>query len=191
MSSDFAGFSPSAIVGALQASWVASFSGVGVSSSGMKVGKAWAYSLSPSMRDAASKRIILIHVGGKHYDQLLLRLGFHCPTISRNFLRGQLYMRKRRLRIGTKPHSFVMLGPPGSGKSMIAKRIGLLHPLGGERAGLVLDPEHALVSVRPFRSPHSTISDIGLLGGGAIPAPDEISVAHNGVPGDLRPRSAK
>lgn len=88
-------------------------------------------------------------------------------------------------------HNFLIIGPPGSGKSMIAKRIPTIMPdptlqeyleiLQIQSASGATKRWDALEKKRPFRSPHHTISDVGLLGGGTIPGPGEISLAHNGV----------
>jgi magnesium chelatase family protein len=106
-------------------------------------------------------------------------------------IKGQQNVRRAVEIAVSGGHNLLMIGSPGSGKSMIAKRIPTIMPRPSmdefleilsiqSAAGTTLGSENRYFQ-RPFRSPHHTISDVGLLGGGSIPGPGEISLAHNGV----------
>jgi len=99
---------------------------------------------------------------------------------------------KRALEVSAAGgHNMVMIGPPGSGKTMLSKRLPTILPDMSLEEALeatkvhsvagTLDAKKALLTIRPFRSPHHTISDVGLIGGGRLPRPGEVSLAHNGV----------
>lgn len=110
-------------------------------------------------------------------------------------VRGQFKVRRAMEVAAAGGHNMIMVGPPGAGKSMIAKRLPtILPPLTLEEAlettkihsvaGLLNKKKGAsssLIVQRPFRSPHHTITDVALVGGGTNPHPGEISLAHNGV----------
>ncbi len=106
-------------------------------------------------------------------------------------VRGQLFARRALEIACAGGHNLIAVGPPGSGKTMMARRVpGILPPLTFDEAVEVtsvhsvaglLPPGSGLVTHRPFRAPHHTISDIALIGGGSSPRPGEVSLAHHGV----------
>lgn len=106
-------------------------------------------------------------------------------------VRGQAYAKRALLIAAAGGHSLLMSGPPGAGKTMLAKRLPALLPPLDEAESLevtrvhsvagLLDGDHPVKTVRPFRAPHHTISAGGLVGGGSPPRPGEISLAHLGV----------
>ncbi len=106
-------------------------------------------------------------------------------------VRGQEFAKRALTVAAAGGHNVIMLGSPGSGKTMLARRVPtILPPLSPEESLETtriysavgrMDSGEALLTTRPFRSPHHTISDAGMVGGGSIPQPGEISLAHHGV----------
>ncbi len=106
-------------------------------------------------------------------------------------VKGQEHVKRSIEVAAAGGHNLIMIGPPGSGKTMIAKRIPSILPKLSIDESLettkiqstigILPSDTPLVVTRPYRSPHHTISDAGLIGGGKMPRPGEVSLAHNGV----------
>jgi len=106
-------------------------------------------------------------------------------------VKGQEHAKRALEIVAAGGHNLLMIGPPGAGKTMLARRLtGILPPMTFEESiettkiysvvGM-LSKDRPLITQRCFRSPHHTISDAGLIGGGVVPKPGEVSLAHNGV----------
>ena len=130
-----------------------------------------------------------LHPSPSHLEQLFER--FSVYDIDFADVRGQETAKRAMTLAAAAQHNLIMIGPPGSGKTMLSKRIPTVLPqlsalesIETTRIYSVLGQLPAgqpLMARRPFRSPHHTISDAGLVGGGSPPVPGEISKAHNGI----------
>ncbi len=113
------------------------------------------------------------------------------PTVDFDEVKGQPYARRAMEIAAAGGHNILMCGSPGSGKSMLAERLPTILPPLTQDEALVSSAIHSvcnllpagrgLLATRPFRAPHHTISDVGLMGGGSTILPGEVSLAHNGV----------
>jgi magnesium chelatase family protein len=118
---------------------------------------------------------------------------FQRPDFQADFkdVRGQENAKRAMEIAAAGGHNLIMVGPPGSGKTMLARRLPTVLPRLSFEESLetskiysvmgLMPKGYGLINIRPFRSPHHTISDAGLIGGGQNPKPGEVSVAHNGV----------
>jgi magnesium chelatase family protein len=106
-------------------------------------------------------------------------------------VKGQENIKRALTLAAAGGHNVILIGPPGAGKTMLARRLPTILPPMDLREALettkihsvagILPPDSSLILIRPFRSPHHTISDVALVGGGSHPSPGEISLSHNGV----------
>jgi magnesium chelatase family protein len=136
-------------------------------------------------KDAASLTPVVVNTREEFFDaQYEFEVDF-------NDVKGQENIKRAMEIAAAGGHNAILIGPPGAGKTMLAKRLptilpplSLLEALETTKIHSVagkLPENSSLVSKRPFRSPHHTISDVALVGGGGVPQPGEISLAHNGV----------
>lgn len=136
-------------------------------------------------KDATSLEPLIIDTRKQFYENL------EHPEFDFSDVKGQESIKRCMEIAAAGGHNVILIGPPGSGKTMLAKRLPTILPPMTLQEALETTKIHSVVgrvkenvglmSQRPFRSPHHTISDVALVGGGAYPQPGEISLSHNGV----------
>ena len=142
------------------------------------------------------EQVISHFMSGKELESMAINIeekfteGFRENMPDFSDIKGQTFVKRAAEIAAAGMHNLLISGPPGAGKSMIASRIpGILPPMSVDEALEVSQihsvagtlPENGILTNRPFRMPHHTVSSIALTGGGAIPRPGEISLAHRGV----------
>lgn len=136
---------------------------------------------------------VLDFLNGKPYQEQGISLEENVLANGKDFqdVCGQKFIKRACEVAAAGMHNLLLIGPPGAGKTMISERLATILPPLTEEERLelskiysvcgLLTNKNALITERPFRAPHHTITQVGLTGGGAIPKPGEISLAHNGV----------
>ena len=136
---------------------------------------------------------VLDFLNGKSYHEEEPVIEEIVQTMEKDFLEvcGQKFIKRACEVAAAGMHNMLLIGPPGAGKTMISERLATILPPLTEEERLelskiysvcgLLNNKNALITERPFRAPHHTITQMGLTGGGMIPKPGEISLAHNGV----------